>query len=149
MDISRITEHLYIASQVKDDDIEAILPLDPGLIISMIVQRRPPRGLTAQGLEVLWLRTFDFPLIPIPLRTLRRGVEAALPVIREGDRVIVFCEAGRHRSVAMAACILIGQGYSADEAMQLISNKRKVADPDAWHIQRQIRRFEAFWKSRA
>jgi hypothetical protein len=49
----------------------------------------------------------------------------------------------------MASCILIGQGYAADEAMQLISNKRKVADPYAWHIQRQIRRFEASWRSRA
>jgi protein-tyrosine phosphatase len=149
MDISQITKHLYIASRVKDDDLEAILQLDPGLIISMIVQRRPPKTLIAAGLKVLWLRTFDFLLLPIPLKTLKRGVEAALPVIREGGRVLVFCEAGRHRSVAMASCILIGQGYSADEAMQLISSKRKVADPHAWHIQRQIRRFEAMWRSEA
>jgi protein tyrosine phosphatase (PTP) superfamily phosphohydrolase (DUF442 family) len=148
MDITQITEHLYIASRIKGHDLEAILQLDPGLIISMIVQRRPPKALTAEGLEVLWLRTFDFPLLPIPLKSLKRGVEAALPVIHEGGRVLVFCEAGRHRSVAMASCILIGQGYPADEAMQLISSKRQVADPYAWHIQRQIRRFEVFWKSR-
>ena len=147
MDITQITEYLYIASRIKGDDLQAILQLDPGLIISMIVQRRPPRVLSEEGLEVLWLRTFDFFLIPIPLRTLKRGVEAALPVIHGGGRVLVFCEAGRHRSVAMAACILIGQGYSADEAMQLISSKRQVADPYAWHIQRQIRRFEALWRS--
>jgi protein tyrosine phosphatase (PTP) superfamily phosphohydrolase (DUF442 family) len=148
MDITQITEHLYIASRIKDDDLEAILQLDPGLIISMIVQRRPPKALAAAGLEVLWLRTFDFPLLPIPLKSLKRGVDTALPVIHAGGRVLVFCEGGRHRSVAMAACILIGQGYPADEAMQLISSKRQVADPYAWHIQRQIRRFEAFWKSR-
>jgi protein tyrosine phosphatase (PTP) superfamily phosphohydrolase (DUF442 family) len=148
MDISQITEYLYIASRVKDDDIEAILQLGVDLIISMIVQRRPPKTLTAEGLEILWLRTFDFPLIPIPLRTLERGVRAALPVIQDGGRVLVFCEGGRHRSVAMASCILIGQGYSADDALQLISSKRQVADPYAWHIQRQIRRFEASWRSR-
>jgi protein tyrosine phosphatase (PTP) superfamily phosphohydrolase (DUF442 family) len=149
MDISQITKHLYIASRIKDDDIEAIRQLGPDLIISMIVQRRPPKTLTAEGLGVLWLRTFDFPLIPIPLRTLKRGVEAALPVMQNGGRVLVFCEGGRHRSVAMASCILIGQGYSADDAMQLISSKREVADPYAWHIQRQIRRFEVFWRSRS
>jgi protein-tyrosine phosphatase len=149
MDISQITENLYIASRVKTGDLEAVLQLEPGLIISMIVQRRPPKALAAAGLEVLWLRTFDFPLIPIPLKTLKRGVEAALPVIQDGGRVLVFCEGGRHRSVAMASCILVGQGYSADEAMQLISSKREVADPYAWHIQRQIRRFEAFWRARA
>jgi protein tyrosine phosphatase (PTP) superfamily phosphohydrolase (DUF442 family) len=145
MDISQITENLYIASRVKGDHLEDILQLDPGLIISMIVQRCPPTALTEEGLNVLWLRTFDFPLIPIPLKTLNRGVEAALPVIQDGGRVLVFCEGGRRRSVAMASCILIGQGYSADEAMQLISSKREVADPYAWHIQRQIRRFEAAW----
>jgi protein-tyrosine phosphatase len=149
MDVSQITEHVYIASRIKGDDLEAILQLDPDLIISMIVQRRPPKALTAEGLEVLWLRTFDFPLIPIPLKTLKRGVEAALPVIQEGGRVLVFCEGGRHRSVAMASCILIGLGYTADEAMQLISSRREVADPHAWHIQRQIRRFEALWRSAA
>jgi protein tyrosine phosphatase (PTP) superfamily phosphohydrolase (DUF442 family) len=145
MDISQITENLYIASQVKGDHLEDILQLDPGLIISMIVQRRPPRALTEEGLKVLWLRTFDFPLLPIPLKTLTRGVEAALPVIQDGGRVLVFCEGGRRRSVAMASCILIGMGSSADEAMQFISSKRQVADPYAWHIQRQIRRFEAYW----
>jgi protein-tyrosine phosphatase len=149
MDTSQIAEYLYISSRVKSDHLEAILQIDPNLIISMIVQRRPPRALTSEGLEVLWLRTFDFPLIPIPLKTLNRGVEATLPVIQDGGRVLVFCEAGRHRSVAMASCILIGQGYPADEAMQLISSKRQVADPYAWHIQRQIRRFEAFWRSRS
>lgn len=149
MDISQITEHLYITSLVRDEHLEAILQLDPGLIISMIVQRRPPQALTAEGLEVLWLRTFDFPLIPIPLKTLNRGVEAALPVIQDGGRVLIFCERGRHRSVALASCILIGQGYSADEAMQLVSRKREGADPYAWHIQCQIRRFETFWKSKA
>jgi hypothetical protein len=148
MDISQITEHLYIASRITGDHLEAILQLDPRLIISMIVQQRPPKALSSAGIAVLWLRTFDFLLIPIPLKTLKRGVEAALPVIHDGGRVLVFCEGGRHRSVAMACCILIGQGYPADEGMQLVSSTREVADPYAWHIQRQIRRFEAFWRSR-
>ena len=95
---------------------------------------------------MLWLRTFDFPLIPIPVKTLNRGMGAAMPVIQNGGRVLVYCEGGRRRSVAMASCILIGQGYSADEAMQLISSRREVADPYIWHIQRQIRRFEAQWQ---
>jgi hypothetical protein len=103
----------------------------------MIVHQRPPKAVTDSGLRVLWLRTFDFPLIPIPLKTLTRGVDAALPVIQDGGRVLVFCEGGRHRSVAMARlkrlrhCILIGLGYSADGTMELVSNKREVADPYA------------------
>ncbi len=149
MDISQITENLYIASRIEGVHLEDVLELDPGLIISMILQLRPPKALSEAGLEVLWLRTIDFPLIPIPLRTLGRGVEAALPVIQARGRVLVFCKAGRHRSVAMASCILIGLGHTADEAMRLTSSRREVADPYAWHIQRQVRRFEAHWRSRA
>jgi len=98
MDISQTTEHVYIASRIKGADLEAVLQLDPGLIISMIVQRRPPKALAAEGLEVLWLRIFDFPFIPIPLRSLQRGVEAARPPAyqrRQGRPVAAL--AGRRR----------------------------------------------------
>jgi protein tyrosine phosphatase (PTP) superfamily phosphohydrolase (DUF442 family) len=145
MDVSQITDYLYISSQVKDEHIEAVRKIDPRLVISMIIQTRPPSELEEPPMSVLWLRTVDFVLIPIPIRTLNRGVETALPVIRQGHRVLVFCEGGVHRSVAMASCILIGMGYSADEAMQLVSSQRKVADPFAWHIQRQIRKFASYW----
>jgi len=75
-----------------------------------------------------------------------RGYDSAgIAVIQDGESVLIYCRQGRHRSVAMAACILIGMGYSADPAMELISSKREIADPYAWHIQRQIRRFEDSW----
>jgi hypothetical protein len=69
-------------------------------------------------------------------------------VIEEGYSVLVYCHEGRHRSVAMACCILIAKGHSADEAMQLVKEKREKADPDAWHIQRRIRKFEREWHKR-
>jgi protein tyrosine phosphatase (PTP) superfamily phosphohydrolase (DUF442 family) len=145
MDISKITEYLSLSSKVTKKNVDEVLELDPRLVISMIVQRKPPEALEQPPRSVLWLRTFDFPLIPIPVRTLNRGVEVALPVIQDGHRVLVFCEGGRRRSVAMASCILIGKGHSADEAMRLIKEQRDVADPYAWHIQRQIRKFESYW----
>jgi len=75
-----------------------------------------------------------------------KGVKFALPAIKRGENVLVYCHKGRHRSVAMAACILIASGKTADEAMRLIAEKRPVADPYAWHIQRRIKEFEAEWK---
>ena len=145
MDVSQITDYLYIASKVKDNNVEAVQNLDPRLVISMIFLSRPPKELGNPPASVLWLRTFDFLLLPIPVKTLNRGVKSALPIIRQGHKVLVFCKGGVHRSVAMASCILVGMGYSADEAMELISYKRKVADPYAWHIQRQIRKFALYW----
>jgi protein-tyrosine phosphatase len=146
MNASRITDHLYVSTELKDQDIQVVQELDVRLVIGMIAHIRPPRRLAELPVEVVWLRTFDFFLLPIPLRTLYRGVEAALPVIQQGDSVLVYCQAGRHRSVAMASTILIGLGHSADEAMELIVERRPVADPWAWHIQRQIRRFEKYWQ---
>ena len=145
MDISRITDYLYIASKVKSENVKTVHELAPHLIISMIYGSRPPQELEDSETSVLWLRTFDFPLFPIPVEKLNEGVESALPVIRNGNRVLVFCQGGRHRSVAMASCILIGMGYSADEAMNLVISKREVADPHAWHIKRQIKKFASYW----
>jgi len=99
---------------------------------------RPP-------VTLLWLPTFDNIFLPMPIKTLNKGVRAALPVIENGDSVLVHCKSGVHRSVAQAACVLIAMGYTADNAMQLIKEKRAVADPDARHIQSRIRRFTKQW----
>jgi len=99
---------------------------------------RPP-------VTLLWLPTFDNIFLPMPIKTLNKGVRAALPVIENGDSVLVHCKSGVHRSVAQAACVLIAKGYTADDAMQLIKEKRAVADPDARHIQSRIRKFANQW----
>jgi len=149
MDASQITDYLYISRRVYDWDVPTLQEMDIRLAISMIAHLRPPKALRESSVDVLHFRTFDFPLLPIPVKTLIRGVESSLPVIQDGHKVLVFCEAGRHRSVAMAACILVGMGYPADEAMNLIVEKRRVADPYAGHIQRQIRKFESYWNQRS
>ena len=141
MDISQITDYLYIASLPKAEDAQAIQDRNVRLIINMIFIR-PPEVYTQPPFRMLTLRSFDFVLLPIPIHKLEKGVEAALPVIRNGESVLVYCHAGRHRSVAMACCILIAMGSTADEAMQLVRERREVADPHAHHIERQIREFE-------
>ena len=114
------------------------------LILNMIFIK-PAKVYTQPPFQMVTLRTFDSIFIPIPIYKLMRGAEAALPVIEEGQSVLVYCREGRHRSVAMACCILIAKGQSADQAMQLVKEKREKADPYAWHIQRRIRKFEREW----
>jgi len=145
MDISQITDQLYIAAQPKAEDAPTLLDFNVRLILNMIffrpadVYRQPP-------FRMLTLRTFDSIFLPIPIGMLMKGVKAALPVLDNGDSVLVYCREGRHRSVAMAAAILVARSRSADEAMQLITSKRPKADPYAWHIQRRIRKFEVIWR---
>jgi protein tyrosine phosphatase (PTP) superfamily phosphohydrolase (DUF442 family) len=144
MDVSQITEQLFIAAHPKAEHAGAILNMNVRLILNMIfirpaeVYRQPP-------FKMVTLRTFDSIFLPMPIDKLISGVQAALPVIENGNGVLVYCREGKHRSVAMAAAVMIGSGYSADEAMEQITAKRSKADPYAWHIQRRIRKFEQIW----
>ena len=81
------------------------------------------------------------------MHTLRRGVEAALPLIQRRGKVLCHCKAGVHRSVAMASCVLIGMGFSAEDAMATVKLGRALADPDAAHIRRRIVEFEVLAES--
>jgi protein tyrosine phosphatase (PTP) superfamily phosphohydrolase (DUF442 family) len=144
MDISKITDYLYIAAHPQAEDAQALLDLQLGLIISMI--HEPPAPVfTSPPFSLLVITTHDSILRPIPIAKLIQGVEAALPVIEGGRPVLIFCRQGRHRSVAMASCILIGMGFTATEAMRLVKEKREQADPYIWYIQRRIRKFEMLW----
>ncbi|MBL8145257.1 MAG: dual specificity protein phosphatase family protein [Anaerolineae bacterium] len=145
-DISQITGYLFISSWPKEHHVEEILSLNVRLILSMH-WIRPDQALNHPPLRVLHLPTIDTPLTPMPIFQLRRGVKAALPVIRDDRAVLVHCKAGVHRSVAMACCVLIAMDYTADEAMRIVAEKRPVADPYVWYIARRIRRFEATWKA--
>jgi protein-tyrosine phosphatase len=144
-DISQITAYLFISAWPKGEHAEEIISLGIRLILSMH-WRRPSKTLGNPPVRLVWLPTFDTPFTPIPIKTLRRGVEAAIPVINEGGKVLVHCQAGVHRSVAMASCVLIGMGYTAEDAMQLIKERRPVADPYTWYIRRRIKKFEREWK---
>jgi hypothetical protein len=48
----------------------------------------------------------------------------------------------------MGACILIAQGMSAEQATELISQQRPIADPHAWYIQQRIMKFAREWEKR-
>ena len=57
----------------------------------------------------------------------------------------MYCAQGRHRSVAMAAAILIARGYTVSEALDLLCTRRRAADPKTWHIYQRIQAFEKYW----
>ncbi len=117
------------------------------LVINMRLTRGPKPHFRDLHIQYLWLHTFDNPLIPIPLRALTRGVNAALDVIHNGGKVYVHCAHGRHRSVAMGAAILIAQGMPAHDAMVLIKERRSAADPNVFYIRRRIHFFARRWSS--
>jgi protein-tyrosine phosphatase len=143
-DVSAITEYLYISAWPRGDHADEIRAMDVRLILSMH-WFKPARNLGDAPIRLLWLPTVDNPFFPMPIRSFKLGVDAALPVIQEGYGVLTHCRAGVHRSVAMACCVLIGMGHTAEEAMQLVKQKRSVADPSVWYIRNRILKFEQQW----
>lgn len=138
MDHSQITKFLFIGRTPTIQEQEFLRRTGVELIINMRFEKRPhPHSL----IPTQWFPTVDSPLIWIPIRVLKRGVNAAMEVIDCGGKVYVHCHGGIHRAVAMGSCILIAKGYSPESAMALIKMKRKEADPYIWYIRRQIIRF--------
>lgn len=146
MDFSQITEDLFIGPMPSAADYDLLHSLGVRLVLNMRFARRLPVGLLHPPMEVLWLRTLDNPIFPIPLKLLMQGAHAALATIAEGGKVYTHCAYGRHRSVAMGAAILIAQGHAPQAAMTLIKQKRPQADPEAFYIKSRILAFAKRWK---
>jgi len=147
LDISKITSQLYIGAHPKSRHSELIKGYGITLVICMIFHP-PALVYWRDPFRMLWKPTFDAPHFPMPLSALERGVSTALPVIDRGESVMVYCRQGKHRSVAMTCCILIGLGYTSTDAMELVKTNRPIADPDAWYIQDRILKFEVMWNTR-
>ena len=115
LDVSPITEYLYISSWLREDHAEAI--------------RLPERAFDpVDALDQALLQLLDVPRCGcygcqpsiFPLRPCRSAPCSAAwrPPCRSSRLatcVLVHCRAGVHRSVAMACCVLIGMGMTAEE----------------------------------
>lgn len=145
MDISQITDLLFVGGQPRTEHADHLEDLGVRLIISMRGEAPPPKVFERPPFRALWLRTYDTLFTPIPIHKLMQGVQAALPAMQQGESVLAHCHYGRHRGVALGAAILIAQGHTADSAMRLLREKRAIADPQAWYIRRQIKKFEQAW----
>jgi protein tyrosine phosphatase (PTP) superfamily phosphohydrolase (DUF442 family) len=145
MNFSKISENLYIGTTPKAKDYELLHKLGVELVINIRFGFPPARDPISPPMKSLWLPVIDSPIFPISIHALQIGVQEALKVIDRGGVVYAHCSRGRHRGPAMGACILIAQGMSPEEAMRLIEQRRPVADPHAWYIQRRIMEFARTW----
>jgi protein-tyrosine phosphatase len=143
LDISEIAESLFISNWPIAKHVPVINSYDIDLIVCTVMEMQD-KELKKPPLKMVQIRLIDAPFLPMPLFQLRRGVEAALPIMESGGKVLTFCKSGIHRSAAMASRTLIGQGYSAEEAISLVESKRPQADlNDA--LRKRIKTFEQAW----
>ncbi len=146
LDISQITNGLFVSNWPIAKHAPEIVDYGIELIICTLWERQD-KELKLPPLKMVQIRMTDAPFMPLPLFQLRHGAEVALPILDASGKVLVFCKAGIHRSVAMASCILIGQGHSAAEAMRMVADAREIADPYKPHIRKRIEKFEPYWQT--
>lgn len=144
---SEITSYLFISSFPGREHVEQIRAMNVRLILSLYL-KKPDLIFGEPPTTLLWMPLVDSPITPIPLNVFRRGVQAALPVIEAGGKVLVHCKWGIHRSAAMACCVLIAKGYSSDEAIELVKRQRASARPDEGYVLARIKKFEQDWNLR-
>lgn len=142
LDYSKITPNLYIGRLPKKSDFDLLRKLNVKLVINMRFERTLNTRKSQVSFRSLWLPSVDTRFTPISDKKLRRGVQAALETMQSGGSVYVNCRFGRHRSVIMAACILIAGGRDADSAIKLIQSMRPVADFEPNYVRRQILSYE-------
>jgi len=147
MDFSSITDDLFIGTTPFTQNYDQLRQLGVRLVINMRLTHYPRADAYVQPLSFLSLRTIDSPFFPIPIQKLQRGVRLALETIGNGGKVYAHCAGGRHRGVAMGACILVAQGHSPLDAMKLIKDRRSFADPHIYYIRNQILRFALEWQN--
>ena len=145
MDYSKITDNLYIGRTPKTKDYALLHELGVRLVINMRIGAPPKRDPVSPSIRSIWLPWIDSPLFPLPIAFLTFATREALKAIEGGGAVYAHCAKGRHRGVAMGACILVAQGYAPDEAMRIIKQQRPAADPETWYIRRRIELFSRQW----
>lgn len=146
MNFSKITNDLFIGTTPLTEDYRRLYDLGVKLVINMRYLVGPHENPFDLPIDLLWLRTIDSPLFPIPIRKLLYGASKALEVIRSGGKVYTHCEHGRHRGAAMGAAVLIAQGHSPETAIQLIKQFRPISDPQVFYIRNRILRFAYQWQ---
>ena len=141
---SQITDQLFIGTWPVAENYAEIVNLGVRLVINMDWVPPDPK-LNEAPLRLLTLETTDTPLTPMPLDKIWIGVQAAGEAIAKGEKVMVYCKAGVHRSATMACCILISQGNTTEQAIQTVKAKRPKAKPEDAHYKKVIQEFERAW----
>jgi protein tyrosine phosphatase (PTP) superfamily phosphohydrolase (DUF442 family) len=144
---SQITDQLYVAAWPTGEDYEVLKELGVRLVINMDWVPADEK-LNEPPLRVLALTKIDTPLTPMSVENVWKGVNHAQEIFDNDGVVMVYCKGGIHRSVVMACCILISQGYSADDAMARVKERRPVADPYTDHFKSRIVKFEEEWNAK-
>lgn len=100
-------------------------------------------ALQSAGIDFLHLPTED--RHGFTFAQMREGVDWVLERTSKGGKAFMHCEHGVGRGPLMACAVLVGQGYSAPEALRIVRGARWQALPNDRQLSALLR-FETEWR---
>ena len=129
MDMTWVTDRIAVGGGIwHERNMIEVAAAGVTHVIDMQIEFDDTRLAEPYRVRVLWNPTDDdFRTKPAAL--LQRGVDFALAALDEpGSKVFIHCAAGVHRAPMMALAVLRAMGWSLEDAMETIDEKRDVVD---------------------
>ncbi len=139
LNMTWITTHLAVGGRIHSEDIKALAAAG----VTHVVDTRSEHcddaeALAKEHIELLHLPTDD--TRPLTIEQMLQGAQWVQERMKQGGRVLIHCEHGVGRSVQLTSAVLIYNGMHAQDALQLVQQKRWQAAPN----HRQVRRLREF-----
>ncbi len=139
LNMSWITTNLAVGGRIHLGDIQALARAG----ITHVVDTRSEycddaQALAKEHIELLHLPTDD--MRPLTIEQMLQGAQWVQESMEQGGRVLIHCEHGVGRSVLLTCAVLVYDGMHAQDALQLVQQKRWQASPN----HRQVRRLREF-----
>jgi protein-tyrosine phosphatase len=129
MDISWLTDRVAVGGGIwSADNMAEVARAGITHVIDMQIEFDDTPLAEPFGIEVLWNATDD-DFEPKPIELFQRGVEFGLKALDEAQtKLYIHCAAGVHRAPMMALALLGAMGWDADDAMEMMQQRRAVVD---------------------
>ena len=126
---SEILPNLWVGGTDDDDTLEDSVNLhanrkitkdDFDAVVTLYAWAQPVDWMV----EELRFGFYDSGIAHIDMEALHRAASFAVDQVRNGNKVLIRCQAGLNRSGLTAALALIQMGYKPDEAIDVLRAKR-------------------------
>jgi protein-tyrosine phosphatase len=141
LNMSWVTGKLAVGGRIRPEDIAALARAGISHVIDTRAEHRDDeQALLKEGIRLLYLPTPDS--YPMTVEKLMEGAQWAHQGMEQGGRVLIHCEHGVGRSVLLTSAVLVYEGMHAQDALQLVQQKRWQAAPNHRQVTR-LREFES------
>jgi protein-tyrosine phosphatase len=147
VDMTWLTDRIAVGGGIwTEDKMIEVVRAGVTHIIDMQIEFDDTQLAEPYGVNVLW-NPVDDDFRHKPREVFQRGVEFARAAMEEAEaKIFIHCAAGVHRAPMMALALLRAEGWSLDDASELITARRPVADLADVYV-RSVEHFMADWPS--